>query len=136
MRFLKNLEARREVARAEKTKRRVEEVSRSITVSLFDKVSEDEVGPYSFEVGKKPKHLSGEEYLDRINERVAKNLGGLSLKAEVIYDKEESRERNLEYADLSGPQGQNWQQRVKDEMVIVYHPAPDRTLVNSGVLVE
>lgn len=70
MRLLESWKTRQVASREAKTRREIEGISRNITVALFDKVSEDEVGPFSFEVGKKPKHLSGEEYLDRINQRV------------------------------------------------------------------
>lgn len=110
-----HLDERREQALTEE----IRQAAGQIAVGLIDSLGSDEIGPYSFEVGKSPKGITTEEYLDKINVRVRQMLGRFSRFEEVMYDPEASKVKSHR-ADNLPATIQGGHRQPRDSLVMVY----------------
>ncbi len=105
-----------------KISQQVEEKALPIAVSLVDSIGNHEPS-YPYNIGGKPRSLSGEEYARRIAERVQLRLARVGLDEVISYDPVATMVASTEYAQTPGS---GWRWDIKDEMKIVFkqHPSP------------
>jgi hypothetical protein len=99
-------------------KRQVEEIAFPITIELIDSIYTQEGGPdYSYDVGKKPRGLSGFEYTDRLAEHITAGLARVGLENAVSYDPEETR---LASTEIVATSEFDWRNDLKENLTIVF----------------
>lgn len=117
---LETIKTRFEEKREQALNEEIEQVAGRVAVGLIDSLGTGEVGPYNFAVGKSPKGIASEEYLEKINSRVSQMLGRFSRTEEITYDPEASRLKSHQANTLPIAAVPTEKRHTRDGLVIVY----------------
>lgn len=115
VRLMEKLEQRRQA----KTQEQITEAAQFVATEIVDMINDDRPTPYSFPVGTRPKSLSSEEYISRVNEKVSRCLARVGMGHLISYDPESTKDANMVTIEATSHRSASFRYEVND-LTMVY----------------
>ena len=116
MRLMENLERKRQA----KVEEQIVDSARFVATELVDLINDERMAPYSLSVGTKPKGLSSEDYLSRVNNIVERCMARVGMNHLISYDPESTEDANTVLVNATPQSGVAFSYEAK-ELTIIYN---------------